>query len=505
MSVIKHIDFIKSVHNALQFISCHHPVDFIQAMGRAYELERSPAAKDALAQILVNSRMAFGAKRPICSDTGIVCVMVKIGMGVRWDTSSVTVQEMVDEGVRQAYLNKENPLRASIVSDPLGERLNTRDNTPAVVHTEMVAGDEVLVEVSAKGGGSEFKSQFKVLNPSDSLVDWVLDVLPKMGAGWCPPGLLGIGVGGSAEKAMLLAKLALNKPIDIQTLIDKGPSNRKEELRLELYQKINTLGIGAQGLGGLTTVLDVKISDYPTHIACLPVALIPNCIATRHIKFSLDGSGAAEFSPPDINDWPDVAWSHSPRVKHLNVDTLTRADLAALRSGDTVLLSGKILTGRDATHKRIVNMLARGEDLPVDFHGRIIFYTGPITPIAGEVIGPVAPTTSLRMDKFSDVMLSDKIGVFGMIGKAERGADTVAALKQHKAVYFQAVGGAGYLHSKSIKSATVLAFADLGTEAIHEFEVADMPVTVAVDTRGNSVHESGPKKWREFPVAVECA
>ena len=494
--MIKQADFIESIRESLQFISYYHPIDFIQAMGRAYEQEVSKAAKDAIAQILINSRMAATGHRPICQDTGIVCVFIKIGMEVRFDKNNMTLEEMVNEGVRQAYLDKNNPLRASIVSDPLGARKNTKDNTPSVVHTEFIHGNHISVEIAAKGGGSEFKSKFTVLNPSDDIVPWVLDMVPKMGAGWCPPGVLGIGVGGTAEKAMILAKQAINQPIDIQNLIQTGPKTRAEEIRLELYHKVNQLGIGAQGLGGLTTVLDIKINDFPTHAACLPVAIIPNCASTRHVHFDLlDNQGPAVFSPPSLDLWPTVAYS-SCDAKKLDLNNLTPDILKNLKAGETLLLSGKMLTGRDAAHKRIADRVKKGETLPVDFHGKFIYYVGPVDAVRDEIVGPAGPTTATRMDKFTDIMLSDAVGVAGMIGKSERGHDTVESIKKHKAVYLMAVGGAAYLISKAIKSAKKLAFEDLGMEAIYEFEVVDMPVTVAVDSTGNSVHESGPKEWK---------
>lgn len=493
--MIKQADFIQSIEDALQFISYYHPVDFIEAMYKAYEREQSQAAKDAMAQILINSRMAAMGHRPICQDTGIVCAFVKIGMEVKWDKTNLTIQEMVDEGTRRAYLNPDNPLRASVVQDPLGVRKNTRDNTPSVVHVEMVPGHKVSVEIAAKGGGSEFKSKFKVLNPSDSLVEWVLDMVPTMGAGWCPPGILGIGVGGTAEKAMLLAKASLNEPVDIHALIKRGPQTRAEELRLEIFEKVNQLGIGAQGLGGLTTVLDIKINDFPTHAACLPVAMIPNCASTRHVHFELDGQGPAELDAPSLSHWPEISWQGGKRARRVNLDTITQNEIQALKAGETLLLSGKLLTGRDAAHKRIVDMVSKGEQLPVDLKNRFIYYVGPVDAVGEEVVGPAGPTTATRMDKFTDFML-ETIGISGMVGKAERGQATVDAIKKHKAVYLMAVGGAAYLVSKAIRSAKVLAFEDLGMEAIYEFEVADMPVTVAVDSTGDAVHQTGPAKWR---------
>ncbi len=494
MTTIQQEDFISSVADGLQYISYYHPLDYIQALGKAYDREQSPAARDAIAQILTNSRMSAQGRRPICQDTGIVVAFVKVGMEVRWDTV-MSVSDMVNEGVRRAYMNPDNMLRASVLSDPAGARKNTRDNTPAVIHYEIVPGDKVEVTLAAKGGGSENKSKFTVLNPSDSLVDWVLKTVPTMGAGWCPPGMLGIGLGGTAEKAMLLAKEALMEPIDIHELQARGASNRAEELRLELYEKVNALGIGAQGLGGLTTVLDVKIKDYPTHAAGLPVGMIPNCAATRHIHFTLDGNGPATLLPPSLDEWPKVEWQPAADSRRVNLDTITREEIASWKPGEALLLSGKLLTGRDAAHKRIAEMLARGETLPVDFNGRFIYYVGPVDPVRDEVVGPAGPTTATRMDKFTDLML-EKTGLIGMVGKAERGAAAIASIKQHKAVYLMAVGGAAYLVSKAVKAAKVLAFADLGMEAIYEFTVQDMPVTVAVDSNGTSVHETGPAEWR---------
>lgn len=493
--MIKQDDFIESMRRALQFISYYHPADFIQAMTKAYEREESKAAKDAIAQILINSKMAATGHRPMCQDTGIVCCFVKVGMDVTWDKTNMTVDDMVNEGVRQAYADPDNPLRASVVVDPLGARTNTRDNTPSVVHVELVAGDKVEVEVAAKGGGSEFKSKFKILNPSDDIVPWILEMVPTMGAGWCPPGILGIGVGGTAEKAMILAKQAINEPIDIQDLIKRGPSCRREEIRLELFEKVNALGIGAQGLGGLTTVLDVKINDFPTHAVCLPVALIPNCASTRHVHYTLDGSGAAEFEAPSLDLWPDVDWDVGD-AKRLNLDTVTPDEIKGLKAGETVLLSGKMLTGRDAAHKRIKDLVDKGEPLPVDMKGRFIYYVGPVKAVRDEVVGPAGPTTATRMDKFTDMMLSEPVGIAGMIGKAERGPVGVESIKKHGSVYLMAVGGSAVLVSKAIKEAKVLAFEELGMEAIHEFTVQDMPVTVAVDSTGDSVHETGPKKWK---------
>ncbi|MFA5081805.1 MAG: fumarate hydratase [Hydrogenophilaceae bacterium] len=495
MTMILQEDLIQSIADAFQYISYYHPADFVRAVKVAYDREESPAAKDALAQILVNSRLAAEGHRPICQDTGMAVVFLKIGMNVRFEPG-MSLQAMIDEGVRRAYTNPDNPLRASVLADPVGARRNTRDNTPAVVHVELVPGNTVDVRLAAKGGGSENKARFTVLNPSDSLVDWVLDELPAMGAGWCPPGILGIGVGGSPEKALLMAKEALLDRIDIQDLIARGPNNRVEELRLEIYDKVNALGIGAQGLGGLTTVLDVKIMDYPTHAAGLPVGMIPNCAATRHLHFSLDGSGPARFEPPPLSAWPEIAWNGPVGARRVDLATVTRAEIAGWQAGEALLLSGKLLTGRDAAHKRIADMVAKGEPLPVDFHGRFIYYVGPVDPVSGEAVGPAGPTTATRMDRFTDLMLGPEIGLIGMVGKAERGPEAIASIKAHGAVYCIAVGGAAYLVAKAIKSARVLAFEDLGMEAIYEFEVRDMPVTVAVDSQGNSVHESGPREWR---------
>ncbi len=493
---IRKNDLIDSVAAALQYISYYHPVDFIRAMKAAYEREQSPAAKDAIAQILINSRMAAIGHRPICQDTGIVVVYAGVGMDIRWETD-MSLEEMINEGVRRAYLDKDNPLRASIVADPAGARKNTRDNTPCVVHTRLVAGSKLHITLAAKGGGSENKSKFAMLNPSDSIVDWVLEMVPKMGAGWCPPGMLGLGIGGSAEKAMLLAKEALMEPIDIHELQARGPQNRLEELRLELFDKINKLGIGAQGLGGLTTILDIKVKDYPTHAASLPVALIPNCAATRHAHFTLDGSGPVYLEPPSLEEWPEIHWDVSA-ARRVNLDTITREEILTFKPGETLLLSGKMLTGRDAAHKRIADLFARGEPLPpgVDFKGRFIYYVGPVDAVRDEVVGPAGPTTATRMDKFTDLML-EKTGLIGMIGKAERGPAAIEAIKKHKAVYLMAVGGAAYLVAKAIKSARVVAFEDLGMEAIYEFEVKDMPVSVAVDANGESVHKTGPEIWKK--------
>ena len=496
MTTIKQNDFVQSVADALQFISYYHPLDYIQAVGRAWEREQSPAAKDAMAQILVNSRMAAEGHRPICQDTGIVVAFVKVGMDVRWDTQQ-SIQEMVDEGVRRAYLHPDNTLRASVVNPPYGARKNSRDNTPAVVHIDLVPGHEVEVALAAKGGGSENKSKFTMLNPSDDLVEWVLKTVPTMGAGWCPPGILGLGIGGTAEQAMLLAKEALMEPVDIDEVIERGPQSPQEELRVELLEKVNALGIGAQGLGGLTTVVDVKIREQATHAASLPVAMIPNCAATRHVEFTLDGSGPAVLEPPKLEDWPPVTWEVSADARRVNLDGLRKEDIADWRPGDRVLLSGKLLTGRDAAHKRIQDLLAAGKPLPegTDFRDRFIYYVGPVDPVGDEVVGPAGPTTATRMDKFTEMMLAET-GLIGMVGKAERGPVAIDAIKRHGAVYLMAVGGAAYLVAQAIKAARVVAFEDLGMEAIYEFEVKDMPVTVAVDSRGDSVHQSGPAEWQ---------
>ena len=498
MTTIRQQDFIQSIADALQFISYYHPQDYIEALGAAYHAEESPAAKDAIAQILTNSRMCAEGHRPICQDTGIVVAFVKVGMDVRWSGTTMSLAGMVNEGVRLAYMDPENRLRASIVADPAGARRNTRDNTPAVIHFDLVPGDTVEVKIAAKGGGSENKSKFVMLNPSDSIVDWVLKTLPTMGAGWCPPGMLGIGIGGSAEKAMVLAKEALMEPIDMHELLLRGPANATEELRIELYEKCNALGIGAQGLGGLSTVLDVKILDYPTHAASKPVGMIPNCAATRHAHFTLDGSGVAKFDPPDLSKWPAVHWTPSPAAKRVNLDTLTREEVATWKPGETLLLNGKMLTGRDAAHKRIADHFARGEALPdgVDFTNRVIYYVGPVDPVRDEVVGPAGPTTATRMDKFTEMMLA-RTGLIAMIGKAERGPAAIEAIAKHGAAYLMAVGGAAYLVSKAIRASRVVAFGDLGMEAIYEFTVKDMPVTVAVDATGSSVHQTGPREWQQ--------
>ncbi len=497
MTIIKQDDLISSIADALQFISYYHPLDYIQAVGRAWEKEESPAAKDALAQILTNSRMCAEGHRPICQDTGAVVVFMKVGMNIQWQ-GDMSLQNMVDQGVREAYLNPENKLRASMVSPPIGARMNTRDNTPAILYTEIVPGDHLEIALAAKGGGSENKSKFTILNPSDSLVDWVVNTLPSMGAGWCPPGILGIGIGGTAEKAMLLAKESLMGAVDIQDLYDRGAKTASERMRLEIYEKVNALGIGAQGLGGLTTVVDVKIAEYPTHAASLPVAMIPNCAATRHIEFTLDGSGPAVLTPPKLEDWPQVTWEISEESKRVNLDTLTPEEVQSWQPGDRLLLNGKLLTGRDAAHQRIQELLESGQGLPegVDFTNKLIYYVGPVDPVRDEAVGPAGPTTSTRMDKFTEMMLS-KTGLIGMVGKAERGPVAIDSIKQHKAAYLMAVGGAAYLVSKAIKSARVIAFEELGMEAIYEFEVSDMPVTVAVDSQGTSVHQTGPALWMQ--------
>jgi fumarate hydratase class I len=503
MTVIRQEDFIQSVADAFQFISYYHPADYIRDLYAAYQREESPAAKDAMAQILVNSRMAAEGHRPMCQDTGIAIAFIRVGMGVRWDTK-MSLEQLVNEGVRRAYTDKDNPLRASMLADPDGKRKSTGDNTPGVTHVELVPGDTVEVIVAAKGGGSENKSKFAMLLPNDSIVDWVLSVVPTMGADWCPPGLLSLGIGGSPEKAMLMAKWAMMEPLNIHELKARGASNRAEELRLEIYEKVNALGIGAQGLGGLSTVLDVKVVDYPTHAASKPVALLPNCAATRHAHFVLDGSGPATIEPPSLDDWPQVAFDTSSS-RRVNLDALTKADVASWKAGERLLLSGKLLTGRDAAHKRMTEMLARGEKLPVDFTNRFIYYVGPVDAVRDEAVGPAGPTTSSRMDRFVEPMLA-QTGLIGMVGKSERGPAATESIRKHKAVYCIAVGGAAYLVSKAIRKSRVLAFPDLGMEAIHEFEVKDMPVTVAVDSTGDAVHKSGPAEWRarigKIPVAV---
>ena len=507
MTAIKSEDVIQSVADALQYISYYHPPDYIANLARAYELEESQAARDAMAQILINSRMCAEGHRPICQDTGIVTVFCRVGMGAQW-ADDMLLEDMINEGIRRAYLHPDNKLRASIVADPSNTRVNTKDNTPGVIHTELVRGDELDITVAAKGGGSENKAKFTMLNPSDSIVDWVLKTVPTMGAGWCPPGLLGIGIGGTAEKAMVLAKDAMMDPIDMQELIARGPQNAIEELRIELYEKVNALGIGAQGLGGLTTVLDIKIKDYPTHAASKPVAMIPNCAATRHAHFVLDGSGVANLPTPKLEDWPEIAWSVGDNARRVNLDTVTRDEVQTWQPGETLLLSGSMLTGRDGAHKRIQEIFERGEALPdgVDFNNRFIYYVGPVDAVRDEVVGPAGPTTATRMDKFTNMML-ERTGLLGMIGKAERGPVAIDAIKRHGAVYLMAVGGAAYLVSKAIREARVIAFEDMGMEAIHEFVVEDMPVTVAVDSQGTSVHETGPREWQarigKIPVSVE--
>ena len=501
MSVIQRDHLVQSIADALQFISYYHPADYIRALSRAYEREQSAAAKDAIAQILTNSRMCAEGHRPMCQDTGIVNVFLKIGMRVRFDFDT-SLEDVVNEGVRQAYLDPDNKLRASILADPVGSRKNTKDNTPAVIHMQLVPGDTFEVDVAAKGGGSEAKSKFVMLNPSDSIVDWVLKTVPTMGAGWCPPGMLGIGVGGTAEKAMLMAKEALMEPIDMAELKARGPKTKVEELRIELYDKVNALGIGAQGLGGLSTVLDVKVNTYPTHAANQPVAMIPNCAATRHAHFVLDGSGPAEFEAPKLSDWPAITWTPDARSKRIDLNHLTREEVASWKPGQRLLLSGKLLTGRDAAHKRIKEFLEQGKALPVDFRNRVIYYVGPVDPVGNEVVGPAGPTTATRMDKFTEMMLS-RTGLIGMVGKGERGPAAVEAIRKHKAAYLIAIGGAAYLVAKAIRKSKVLAFEDLGMEAIYEFEVHDMPVTVAVDSNGISLHDTGPAEWSKKIVELK--
>ncbi len=505
-TVIPQDDLVESIAAALQFISYYHPADFIRHLAMAYEREQSPAARDAIAQILTNSRMCAEGHRPICQDTGIVNVFLRVGMDVRFEGLSGSLQDAVDEGVRRGYDNADNKLRASVLADPLFERKNTRDNTPAVLHVELVPGNTVDVQVAAKGGGSEAKSKFAMLNPSDSVVDWVLKTVPTMGAGWCPPGMLGIGIGGTAEKAMLMAKQSLMDDIDMSELLSRGPRDRFEELRIELYEKVNALGIGAQGLGGLTTVLDVKIRHWPCHAANLPIAMIPNCAATRHAHFVLDGQGPVYLEPPSLDLWPQVHWTpDTQRSRRVDLDTLTAEQVAAFKPGETLLLSGKLLTGRDAAHARISAMLAKGEKLPVDFTNRVIYYVGPVDPVRDEAVGPAGPTTSTRMDKFTETMLG-QTGLLAMVGKAERGPVAIESIRRHRSAYLIAVGGAAYLVSKAIKSSRLLAFPELGMEAIYEFEVRDMPVTVAVDSQGESVHNSGPAHWQahigKIPVAT---
>jgi fumarate hydratase class I len=507
MPTIKQDDVIQSVADALQYISYYHSPDFIQAMAAAYEREESPAAKDAIKQILVNSRMCAEGHRPICQDTGIVTVFVKVGMNVQWADATLSLSDMINEGVRRAYNHPDNTLRASIVGDPLFDRKNTKDNTPAVIHMEVVPGETLDIAVAAKGGGSENKSKMVMLNPSDSIVDWLVKTVPQMGAGWCPPGMLGIGIGGTAEKAMVMAKESLFEEIDIHEIRERGPQDKFEALRLEIMDKINALGIGAQGLGGLTTVLDVKIKHFPTHAASLPVAVIPNCAATRHAHFVLDGSGPAKLDPPDLELWPKLTYQASADSRRVNLDALTREDVASWKPGERLLLSGKMLTGRDAAHKRLSTLMEKGEPLPpgLDFKNRVIYYVGPVDPVKGEVVGPAGPTTATRMDKFTEMMLG-KTGLIAMVGKSERGPEAIEVIKKYKAAYLMAVGGSAYLVSKAIRSSRVVAFGDLGMEAIYEFEVKDMPVTVAVDARGESVHETGPAEWKKriagIPVKV---
>jgi fumarate hydratase, class I len=500
MSTIRREHLVQSVADALQFISYYHPADYIRALGRAYEREQSPAARDAIAQILTNSRMCAEGHRPICQDTGIVNVFLKIGMQVRFDFEDL--EKAVNEGVRRAYLDPDNKLRASVLDESDFGRKNTKDNTPAVISVQMVPGNKLEVDVAAKGGGSEAKAKFAMLNPSDSIADWVLKTVPTMGAGWCPPGMLGIGVGGTAEKAMLMAKEALMEPIDMAELKARGPKTKLEELRIELYDKVNALGIGAQGLGGLSTVLDVKIHTYPVHAANRPVAIIPNCAATRHAHFVLDGSGPAEFEEPKLSDWPAVTWTPDAKSKKVNLNSLTKAEVATWKPGERLLLSGRLLTGRDAAHKRIQDLIEQRKSLPVDFTNRVIYYVGPVDPVRSEVVGPAGPTTATRMDKFTDLMLA-KTGLAAMIGKGERGPAAVEAIRKYKAASLIAVGGAAYLVAKAIRKSRVIAFEDLGMEAIYEFEVQDMPVTVAVDSSGHSVHQSGPTEWASKIVELK--
>jgi fumarate hydratase class I len=504
MTTIKQSDFVQSIADGFQFISYYHPVDFIKAMGEAYEREASPAARNAIAQILMNSRMAAEGHRPVCQDTGMAVVFLRIGMDVRWD-SSIGVSDMVNEGVRRAYTDKDNPLRASVLADPAGTRSNTRDNTPAVIYTEIVPGNTVEVRLAAKGFGSENKSRFTVLNPSDSVADWIVGQIPALGGDWCPPGMLGVGIGGTAEKAMMLAKESLLEPLDMHELKARGPRTRAEELRIEIFDRVNALGIGAQGLGGLTTVLDVKVLDYPTHATSLPVAVIPNCAATRHLEFVLDGSGPTRFEAPALEHWPKLEIDLAEGARRVDLETLDKAGAAEWKAGDRLLLTGKILTGRDAAHKRLADLIAKGQKLPVDLRNRLIYYVGPVDAVRDEVVGPAGPTTSRRMDKFMETLLA-RTGLLGSIGKSERGPEALEAIKRHKGVHLIAVGGAAYLVSKAIRASRVLAFEDIGMEAIHEFEVKDMPVTVAVDAHGNAVHESGPREWRakigKIPVTV---
>jgi len=504
VTVVRQDDLIESIADALQYISYYHPKDFIDAVHEAYLREESKAAKDAMAQILINSRMCAQGRRPICQDTGIVTVFLEIGMDVRFEDATMGIEDIANEGVRQAYLNPDNILRASVLADPDGARKNTKDNTPAVIHVKLVPGNTVDVHVAAKGGGSEAKSKFAMLNPSDSVVDWVLEQVPKMGAGWCPPGMLGIGIGGTAEKAMMIAKEALLEPVNIQELQARGAETRAEEIRLELFEKVNKLGIGAQGLGGLTTVVDIKVADFPTHAANKPVAIIPNCAATRHAHFVLDGSGPVALPAPKLEDWPEITWEIGEGVRRVNMNEITPEMVKDWQPGETVLLSGKMLTGRDAAHKRMVDMINKGEELPVDLKGRFIYYVGPVDPVREEVVGPAGPTTATRMDKFTRTVL-EETGLLGMIGKAERGPMAIEAIRDNEAVYLMAVGGAAYLVSQAIKGAEVVGFADLGMEAIYEFDVVDMPVTVAVDSRGSSVHITGPQEWKARIAAKEVS
>jgi fumarate hydratase, class I len=500
-TLIKQNDLIESVAAALQYISYYHPADYIQHLARAYEREQSPAAKDAIAQILTNSKMSATGHRPICQDTGIVNVFLEIGMDVKLDGFTGSLEDAVNEGVRRGYNHPDNMLRASVVSDPHFNRKNTKDNTPAVIFTKIVPGNKVDVTVAAKGGGSENKSKMIMLNPGDSIVDWVLKTVPTMGAGWCPPGMLGIGIGGTAEKAVLMAKESLMDDLDMYQLLEKSSKGEKldpvEEMRLELYHKVNALGIGAQGLGGLTTVLDIKIKMYPTHAASKPVAMIPNCAATRHAHFVLDGSGPTYLEAPSLDLWPNVGWTaDTEKSQRMDLNKLTPEQVAAWKPGQTLLLNGKMLTGRDAAHKRIQDMLAKGEPLPVDFKNRVIYYVGPVDPVGDEAVGPAGPTTATRMDGFTEMMLANT-GLIAMIGKAERGPVAIEAIKKHKSAYLMAVGGAAYLVSKAIKHAKVVGFADMGMEAIYEFDVVDMPVTVAVDAGGTSAHITGPAEWQK--------
>ncbi|MFN5782339.1 MAG: fumarate hydratase [Novosphingobium sp.] len=494
MVTIREEDLIESVADALQFISYFHPMDYIRALGEAYKAEQGPAAKDAIAQILTNSRMCAEGHRPICQDTGIVNVFVEWGQNCRLE-SDRSLQDVVDEGVRRAYLYPENKLRASVLADPAFTRRNTRDNTPSVLHVTMVPGSKVSIDVAAKGGGSENKSKIKMMNPSDSIVDWVIEMLPQMGAGWCPPGMLGIGIGGTAEHCMLLAKQSLMEPIDMAQLKARGAQNDIEAMRIEIFDKVNALGIGAQGLGGLSTILDVKIYDAPCHAAGKPVAMIPNCAATRHAHFTLDGSGPSFLERPNLKEWPEVHWTPDKAAKRVNLDTLTPEEVRSWKQGDRLLLNGKMLTGRDAAHKRIQDMLAKGEALPVDFRGRAIYYVGPVDPVVGEVVGPAGPTTATRMDKFTEMMC--ELGLLVMIGKAERGQGATEVIAKSKTAYLMAVGGAAYLVSRAIRESRVVAFEDLGMEAIYEFTVEDMPVTVAVDSEGNNVHQLAPLVWKD--------